>query len=57
MTTALSRQVAAELLGSILLTGTVIGSGILASRLAGGNDALAQQAVEQLRPRLATAAR
>ena len=41
MTTALSRQVAAELLGSILLTGTVIGSGILASRLAGGNDAVA----------------
>ncbi len=41
MTTALSRQVAAELLGSILLTGVVIGSGILASRLAGGNDAVA----------------
>lgn len=41
MTTTLPRQVAAELLGSILLTGTVIGSGILASRLAGGNDAVA----------------
>jgi glycerol uptake facilitator-like aquaporin len=41
MTTNLSRRVAAELLGSILLTGTVIGSGILASRLAGGNDAVA----------------
>lgn len=41
MTTALPRQVAAELLGSMLLTGVVIGSGILASRLAGANDAVA----------------
>ncbi|HVY02631.1 MAG TPA: aquaporin, partial [Caulobacterales bacterium] len=32
---------AAEALGSALLTGAVIGSGILASRLAGGNDAIA----------------
>ena len=41
MTTALPRQAAAELLGSILLTGVVIGSGILASSLAAGNDAVA----------------
>lgn len=41
MTIPLYRQAAAELLGSILLTGTVIGSGILASRLSGGNDAVA----------------
>lgn len=39
--TALPRRLAAEALGSILLTGTVIGSGILASRLSGGNDAVA----------------
>jgi glycerol uptake facilitator-like aquaporin len=37
----LGRRLAAELLGSLLLTGTVIGSGILASRLADGNDAVA----------------
>lgn len=36
-----ARSVAAEGLGAALLTGTVIGSGILASRLASGNDALA----------------
>jgi len=41
MTTPVTRQAAAELLGSILLTGVVIGSGILASRLSGGNDAVA----------------
>ena len=41
MTISLSRQATAELLGSVLLTGTVIGSGILASRLAAGNDAVA----------------
>jgi glycerol uptake facilitator-like aquaporin len=35
------RRLAAELLGSLLLAGTVIGSGILASRLADGNDAVA----------------
>jgi len=35
------RRVAAEFVGSLLLTGVVIGSGILASRLAGGNDAVA----------------
>lgn len=37
----LGRRLFAEWLGSLLLTGTVIGSGILASRLAGGNDAVA----------------
>jgi len=41
MTIPLYRQAAAELLGSILLTGTVIGSGILANRLSVGNDAVA----------------
>jgi glycerol uptake facilitator-like aquaporin len=35
------RRLTAEALGSLLLTGTVIGSGIMASRLSGGNDALA----------------
>jgi glycerol uptake facilitator-like aquaporin len=35
------RRLLAEFLGSLLLTGTVIGSGIMASRLAGGNDAIA----------------
>lgn len=37
----LSRRLAAELLGSIVLAGTVIGSGILAVQLAGGNAAIA----------------
>jgi len=37
----LARRLAAEALGSALLTGVVIGSGILASRLSGGNDAVA----------------
>ena len=37
----ITRRVCAELLGSLLLAGTVIGSGILASRMAGGNDAVA----------------
>lgn len=41
MTAPLSRRLAAEALGSALLTGVVVGSGILASRLAGGNDAVA----------------
>jgi glycerol uptake facilitator-like aquaporin len=31
----------AEALGSLLLAGTVVGSGIMAARLSGGNDALA----------------
>jgi len=36
-----ARRIAAECLGSLLLAGTVIGSGILASRLADGNAAVA----------------
>jgi len=39
--TDLVRRLSAEALGSMLLTGTVVGSGILASRLAAGNDAVA----------------
>jgi glycerol uptake facilitator-like aquaporin len=38
---ALARQVAAEALGTTLLLATVVGSGIMAQRLAGGNVALA----------------
>ena len=38
---ALWRRLIAETLGSCLLAGVVIGSGILAVRLAGGNDAVA----------------
>lgn len=38
---SLLRRLLAELLGSAMLTGTVIGSGILASSMAGGNDAVA----------------
>ena len=41
MTTGLGRRVTAEALGSVMLTATVIGSGILASRLSAGNDAVA----------------
>jgi glycerol uptake facilitator-like aquaporin len=41
MQKSLARRLGAELLGSLLLTGTVIGSGVLAARLAGGNDAVA----------------
>jgi glycerol uptake facilitator-like aquaporin len=41
MTVGLGRRLLAEALGSVMLTGTVIGSGILAVRLAGGNDAIA----------------
>ena len=37
----MSRRLAAELLGTLLLVATVVGSGIMAERLAGGNDALA----------------
>ncbi len=36
-----SRRGVAEFLGSLILSGTVIGSGVLALRLAGGNDAIA----------------
>lgn len=35
------RRLFAELLGSLLLSGTVIGSGVLAARLSAGNDAVA----------------
>lgn len=38
---ALSRQAGAEFLGAALLLATVVGSGIMAQRLAGGNIALA----------------
>ena len=41
MTIGIGRRLTAEALGSIILTGAVIGSGILASRLAAGNDAVA----------------
>ena len=41
MIIALPRRILAELIGSVLLTGVVIGSGILASRMADGNDAVA----------------
>lgn len=41
MKVAMSQRLLAEALGSLILTGTVIGSGILAARLAGGNDAIA----------------
>jgi glycerol uptake facilitator-like aquaporin len=37
----LARRTAAELLGSCLLAGVVIGSGIMAARLSDGNDAVA----------------
>jgi glycerol uptake facilitator-like aquaporin len=37
----LSKRLCAELLGSLLLAATVIGSGIMAQRLAGGNTAVA----------------
>jgi glycerol uptake facilitator-like aquaporin len=38
---SLPRKLAAEALGTFLLVATVVGSGIMADRLAGGNDALA----------------
>ena len=41
MTHSLSRRIAAEFLGSLLLTAVVIGSGVMAERLAGGNVAIA----------------
>ncbi|MBR0654510.1 MIP/aquaporin family protein [Plastoroseomonas arctica] len=37
----LTRALAAEALGTLLLVAVVVGSGIMAQRLAGGNDALA----------------
>lgn len=39
--TSLARPLLSELLGSALLTGSVIGSGVLASQLAGGNVGVA----------------
>lgn len=41
MTAALARRLGAEALGSLMLTGVVIGSGILASRFSAGNDGVA----------------
>ena len=41
MTADLPRRLFAELLGSCLLAATVIGSGILAVQLSGGNDGVA----------------
>lgn len=41
MKVSIGRRVLAEALGSAILAGTVIGSGILAQRLAGGNEAVA----------------
>ena len=41
MSASLSRRLAAEALGSAFLLAAVIGSGVMASRLAGGNAALA----------------
>jgi len=37
----LSRRLSAEVLGSVLLTATVVGSGVMAERLSGGNLAVA----------------
>lgn len=41
MSIGIGRRLAAEALGSAILTGTVVGSGILAARMAAGNDAVA----------------
>jgi len=41
MSIGLGRRLFAEALGSLILTGTVVGSGILAANLAAGNDAVA----------------
>jgi glycerol uptake facilitator-like aquaporin len=41
MNAPIGRRIFAEALGSAMLAGTVIGSGVLAARLAGGNDAVA----------------
>jgi glycerol uptake facilitator-like aquaporin len=41
MTAPLTRRLVAEALGTLLLVATVIGSGIMAERLAGGNVAIA----------------
>ena len=41
MTASLTRRVAAEYLGTLFLVATVVGSGIMGERLAGGNVAIA----------------
>jgi len=41
MTATLSRRITAEGIGTALLVGTVVGSGIMAERLSGGNVAIA----------------
>lgn len=41
MSASLSRALAAETVGTALLVATVVGSGVMAERLAGGNDAIA----------------
>ncbi|MBN8535385.1 MAG: aquaporin family protein [Rhizobiales bacterium] len=41
MTPSLSRRLTAEALGTLLLVATVVGSGIMAEKLAGGNVAIA----------------
>lgn len=41
MNGALSRALVAECLGTMILLATVVGSGVMAQRLAGGNDAVA----------------
>jgi glycerol uptake facilitator-like aquaporin len=41
VTDTLARRAVAEFLGSALLLATVVGSGIMAAKLSGGNDALA----------------
>ena len=41
MATPLSRRIAAEALGTALLVATIVGSGIMAEKLAGGNQAIA----------------
>lgn len=41
MTTDVPRRLAAEAIGSAMLLAAIVGSGIMADRLAGGNQALA----------------
>jgi glycerol uptake facilitator-like aquaporin len=41
MTTSLARRVAAEFIGTSFLVATVVGSGVMAERLANGNSAIA----------------
>ncbi len=41
MSAAGTRALAAEFIGSLILFATVVGSGVMAQRLAGGNDAIA----------------